>query len=291
MADLIPIDLIYPNQEQPRKHFERYALKKLAASIREQGVLQPISVIRVGDSYILVDGERRLRAARMAGLTEIPADVRDGEMPEARDMLLMALVANVQREDLNPIEEGQAYQRMHQEFKMSQMEIARRTGVSIARVSGRLKLLELDQPIQNLIAVKRLHRDVTLANELIKIPDEEARIKLAEGLAQSKANLDASIDAARKVSRALLTQFESGTPALSYGKRKAGVEKLSLPEWDALYQLNRVPPWQVVTEAAMGTCDNCGLRPVASEENCGQCPAVELLRRMLERAQRGTNGH
>ncbi len=291
MADLIPIDRIYPNQEQPRKHFERAALRSLATSIREQGVLQPISVIRVGDEYILVDGERRLRAARMAGLKEIPAQVRDGEMPQARDMLLMAMVANVQREDLNPIEEGEAYQRMYQEFGMSQTEIARKTGVSLSRVNGRMQLLDLDAPIQDLIAEKRLHRDVGLAKELLKVPDTETRIKLAEGLAKSGANLDKSIEAVRKVNRSLIGEYEYGTPALSYGKRKAGVEKLPLPEWDALYQLNRVPPWQVVTEAAMGTCDNCGLRPVASEENCGQCPAVELLRRMLERAQRGTNGH
>src|SRR3972149_4394164 len=199
MFDLIPIEAILPNPEQPRREFAQASLEELADSIRGHGVLQPILVERAGSAFILVDGERRWRAAKLAGLTEIPALVEEKAYNDTRSLLVKAMVANVQREDLNPIEEARAYQRMRMEFGMSQLEMSRKVGKSLARVHGRLKLLELEEPIQQLIGRGELYSDSNLARALLEIPRAEARAELARKLAQSGPHLRPSINAAMKV--------------------------------------------------------------------------------------------
>ena len=141
----IPVDRIQPNPRQPRQRFEADELEALAASVREHGVLQPILVTETLDGYQLVAGERRFRAARLAGLDRIPAVIR--QLAE-RDQLELALVENLQRADLGPLEEATAYQALAAEFGLTHEEIARRIGRAKSTITNTLRLLELDPRVQ-----------------------------------------------------------------------------------------------------------------------------------------------
>ncbi|MGH7787240.1 MAG: ParB/RepB/Spo0J family partition protein [Candidatus Binatia bacterium] len=134
------IDSIEPNPYQPRAIFDDTAIDELAASIREKGVLQPLVVRRVGSGYQLIAGERRFRAAQRAGLDRVPVVVREADDREA---LELALIENLQRENLNPIEEARAYKRLGDEFSLGQEDIARRVGKSRSAVTNSLRLLQL----------------------------------------------------------------------------------------------------------------------------------------------------
>ena len=145
----IPVDRIRHNPFQPRLSADVAALESLAQSIRDHGVLQPIVVIATFEGYQLIAGERRLRAAQMAGLERIPAIVRDaGE----QDQLELALVENLQRTDLNPIEEAHAYRRLIDEFGLDQDGVARRVGRARSSVANTLRLLDLAEPVQAALA-------------------------------------------------------------------------------------------------------------------------------------------
>jgi len=141
----IPLAEIRPSPFQPRKRFDDKKLDELAASIRAQGILSPVIVRQIPGGYELVAGERRLRAAERAGLERIPAVVR--EMSNA-EMLEVALIENVQREDLNPIEEAEVYRRLIEEFGLTQEEMAARVGKDRASVANALRLLKLPHPIR-----------------------------------------------------------------------------------------------------------------------------------------------
>jgi ParB family transcriptional regulator, chromosome partitioning protein len=148
-----PIDRIRPNPNQPRKRFDDAALRVLADSIREHGVLQPVVVTEVLDGYQVVAGERRLRAARLAGMDRIPIVVR--QLAD-RQQLEIALVENVQREDLDPIEEANAFRQLVDEFGLSQDEIAGRIGRARSTVANTLRLLELHPAVQGAVVDGRI---------------------------------------------------------------------------------------------------------------------------------------
>jgi len=146
----LPIDQLQPGKYQPRTRMEPEALTELAASIKTQGVMQPVLVRPVaGGRYEIVAGERRWRAARMAGLAEVPALIRDVPDEQA---LAAALIENIQREDLNPLEEATGIQRLHQEFGLTHQSIADTLGRSRAAVTNLLRLLELAPPVRDLLA-------------------------------------------------------------------------------------------------------------------------------------------
>jgi ParB family chromosome partitioning protein len=145
----IPISRIRGNPYQPRQRVEQKALESLAASIAIHGVIQPVLVTEVLDGYQLVAGERRVRAAQMAGLDHVPAVVR--QLAE-RDQLAIAIVENVQRADLNAMEEAHAYRQLADEFKLTQDEIAARVGRARSTVANTMRLLELEQPVQQALA-------------------------------------------------------------------------------------------------------------------------------------------
>ena len=151
--EVIPVERIRPNPDQPRKAFDAEALESLVESIRRVGVLQPIVVRPDGFEYVLVAGERRWRAARGAGLSEIPALVRD---TDAAGSLTEALIENLQREDLSPLEEAAAFQQLEQDFGMTHAEIGKRVGRSRTAVSNTLRLLNLSPAIQALLAAGAL---------------------------------------------------------------------------------------------------------------------------------------
>jgi len=144
----IPVDSIRPNSAQPRRLFDEEKLSELAESIREVGVLQPITVSPLGEGrYELVMGERRWRASKLAGLTELPCIVREMDEKERAEL---ALIENMQREDLNPIEEAEGLLRLEQEFDYTQAELAAKVGKSRPYVANALRLLNLSAPVRKL---------------------------------------------------------------------------------------------------------------------------------------------
>src|SRR3984885_15888322 len=145
----LPIDKISANPVQPRTMFRADRLEELAASIRANGIIQPLIVRRVGEAYQIVAGERRWRAARLAGFTEVPVIVQDIADPQ---MLELALIENIQREYLNPIETAHAYDRLGRELGLSQEEIGRRTGKDRTTITNILRLLRLPDEVQLLLA-------------------------------------------------------------------------------------------------------------------------------------------
>ncbi len=142
------VDLIRPNRYQPRRHFAADEMTELAASIQAQGIIQPLLVRQASSGYELVAGERRLRAAKMVGLREVPVVIKD--LSDA-EMLEVSLVENIQREDFNPIEEADAYHRLMNEFGLTQDQAAQRVGKSRSAVANILRLRQLEQPIQQSI--------------------------------------------------------------------------------------------------------------------------------------------
>jgi ParB family chromosome partitioning protein len=147
----VSIDLIKPNPWQPRKFFSPESLQELSDSIKEHGILQPLVVIPIGDgTYQLIVGERRLRASKMAGLIKVPVIIRDAM--EEQKKLELALIENIQRHNLDPIEEGMAYQQLIDQYKMTQEEISRKMGKHRTTITNTLRLLHLPLKIQRAVA-------------------------------------------------------------------------------------------------------------------------------------------
>lgn len=171
----LPVDSLTPNPLQPRKRFAPDTLDELAASIRSTGVLQPLVVRRRGDRYEILVGERRWRAARQAGLARVPALVREASDAEA---LQLALVENLLREDLNPLEEAEAYQRLMAELGWVQEDLARRIGKDRSSVANVLRLLRLPEVIQEDLRTGRL--TMGHARALLGLPTAAAQLRLRE---------------------------------------------------------------------------------------------------------------
>lgn len=171
----LPIDAISANPKQPRKDFDDKALHDLAESLKQSGVLQPVVVRRFGESYQLIVGERRWRAAKMAGITKIPAVIRDATDAET---LELALVENLLREDLNPMEEAEAYQRLLAEFGWTQEELAQRVARDRSSVANCLRLLKLPETIQADLRAGRL--TMGHARALLSLDSPADQLKLRE---------------------------------------------------------------------------------------------------------------
>ncbi|MBE5316665.1 MAG: ParB/RepB/Spo0J family partition protein [Xanthomonadales bacterium] len=166
----LPIEALQPGKYQPRSHMDRERLQELADSIRAQGLIQPIIVRPVArDRYEIIAGERRWRAAQLAELREVPCVVRESDDHAA---LAMALIENIQREDLNPLEEALALQRLIDEFQLTHQQTAEAVGRSRAAVSNLLRLLELPEPIRKLVEARRI--EMGHARALLTLPPAQA---------------------------------------------------------------------------------------------------------------------
>ena len=170
----LPIDSIAPNPNQPRKAFDDGKLRDLSASLGQTGVLQPVVVRRLGQGYQLIVGERRWRAAKLAGLTKIPAIVREATDSQS---LEMALVENLLREDLNPMEEAEAYQRLIAEYGWTQEELAQRVGRDRSSVANCLRLLKLPDVIQADLREGRLTMGHARALLALVAPDDQLKLR------------------------------------------------------------------------------------------------------------------
>jgi ParB family transcriptional regulator, chromosome partitioning protein len=170
----IPVQGVSPNPKQPRTHFDEETIDSLAASIREVGILQPIVVRRVAGRYELIAGERRLRAARKAGLATIPAVVRDSD---DADTLREAIIENIHREDLGPIELAEAFRALLDDLGLKQETLAERLGVSRSHIANTLRLLQLSPDVQQLLVDGKIQAGH--ARTLLGLPDPEAQAALA----------------------------------------------------------------------------------------------------------------
>ena len=175
----LPVAVIAPNPDQPRRHFSREGLEELAASIKEHGVLQPLSVRRCSQGYELISGERRLRASRMAGLTEVPCIVVSVDSKESS---LLALVENLQRRDLDFVEEASALARLIQTYHLSQEEAARRIGKSQSAVANKLRLLKL--PPEALALLREHGCTERHARALLRLETPQAQLEAARHVAE-----------------------------------------------------------------------------------------------------------
>jgi ParB family transcriptional regulator, chromosome partitioning protein len=170
----VEVDSIAPGPMQPRTHFDEVGLESLANSIRSHGVVQPLLVRRLGDGYELVAGERRWRAAKMAGLSTVPVVVKD--VPD-KDLLEIALIENIQREDLNPIEEAQAYKRLIETVGLTQEALASRLGRDRSYITNYLRLLRLPDDLQQLVREGRL--STGHARTLLGLPHPDLQRRIA----------------------------------------------------------------------------------------------------------------
>jgi ParB family chromosome partitioning protein len=174
-SNTVPIDSIDPNPTQPRRVFQGERLSELAQSIRANGIIQPLVVRKVADRYELVAGERRWRAAKLAGLEQVPVVVQD--IPDDR-LLEITLVENIQREDLNPIETANAFSRLSTELSLSAEEIGHRTGKDRTTIANSLRLLQLPTDLQQLVSERRL--SAGHARCLLSLPDADLQREVAE---------------------------------------------------------------------------------------------------------------
>ena len=167
---IVPINEIEPNKEQPRKNFDEDKMEELSQSIKEHGIIQPLIVKKQGNFYVIVAGERRWRAARMAGLSEVPVIIQDYSNNEVMEI---SLIENLQREDLNPIEEAKAFETLINSFSLKQEEVAKRVGKSRSAIANTLRL-QLDESIQELL----IHQSISEghARALLAYPAKQIKL-------------------------------------------------------------------------------------------------------------------
>ncbi len=191
---ICPIEKIRPNRNQPRKHFAPEKLEELAASIREQGIIQPLIVTKNEDHYEIIAGERRWRAAQKAGLHEIPIVIREAS-PDA--IMELALIENIQRQDLNAIEEAQAYRSLVDHFSISQDDVARRVGKNRTTVTNALRLLKLPDGIQRDIVEERL--SMGHARALLALENDELIEKARHEILHRQLSVRATEELVRRL--------------------------------------------------------------------------------------------
>lgn len=180
----LPLSQIEPNESQPRKAFDEEQLKELAESIKNYGVLQPLLVQKKGERYEIIAGERRWRAARLAGIKEVPVIIREYTKQQT---LEIALIENVQRADLNPIEEARAYQLLIQEFGLKQEEVAERVSKNRATITNSMRLLKLDSRVQEMLVLNQITGGH--ARALLTLDDGEAQFLLAKKITEQNLSV------------------------------------------------------------------------------------------------------
>ena len=180
----VKITLVEPNRKQPRKNFDEDSLKELSDSIKQVGLIQPILVQDRKDHYEIIAGERRWRAAKMAGLKEVPVIIRNYSEQEIMEI---SLIENIQREDLNPIEEAQAYKRLLEEFKLKQDEVAERVSKSRTAVTNSMRLLKLGEKVQQMVIDEMI--STGHARALLAVEDQEEQYELAQKIFDEKLSV------------------------------------------------------------------------------------------------------
>lgn len=266
VVNRVSLDQIVPSPLQPRKHFVSEQLTELMESIREHGIIQPLIVRRVDGKLELIAGERRFRASRELGLKEVPVIVREAA---DKDVLEMALIENLQREDLNPIEEARAYERLAREFSMKQEDIAKRVGKNRATVANAIRLLDLAASVQDMVSSGKLttgHAKVLLtlksADAQMSAADEILKkgltVRATEKLTQSILNPpapkpqvdDTELSRAIETVEQRLMQHLSTNVSVKHGEKKGHIEidYYGVEDLNRLLDLMGTPPETIEQE-------------------------------------------
>lgn len=204
---IVKITMVEPNRKQPRKNFDEDALQELSESIKQFGLLQPILVQDRKDHYEIIAGERRWRAAKLAGLKEIPVIIRDYTDQE---IVEISLIENIQREDLNPIEEAQAYKRLLTEFNLKQDEVAERVSKSRTAVTNSMRLLKLTNEVQQMVIDDML--TTGHARALISITDPEKQYSIAQKIFDEKLSVRETEKLIKKMQNEKKNSVKKETP-------------------------------------------------------------------------------
>lgn len=282
------LDVIHPNPAQPRKSFDEESLASLAASIAEYGVRDPIKVKADSDglSYAIVDGERRWRASRMAGKTHIPAIIED-DLDDSQIEFQVALIANLQRKDLNPVEEGNAYKRLRM-TGMSIQEIVDLSGRSVTTVRNLLEIAEFPEEIQGFIAGGVLGSTYYTVSAIKSLP-EDRRIELARRFV-ARRSTEATIKRTCQMinSGAVKTQRKARKEAPAMVANDdvaaicfAGDEAQHIIRGHGMAGDNLA--WATLIRAVEVACNKrCPLRDGASERDCNGCQLIVMFRELVE---------
>ncbi len=209
----ISINDVEPNRDQPRKSFDEEALNELADSIKRYGIIEPLIVQKKGKRFEIIAGERRFRAARIAGLKEIPVIVKEFA-PE--DVLTIALLENIQREDLNPIEEATAFQRLIDDLKLKQEEIAERVSKKRSTITNSMRLLKLPEEVKKMVAGGQISEGHGRA--LLGLDDKEEIVKVAKKIASENWSVRATEEYVKKTKEAASAKTKKKSPVI---KREA----------------------------------------------------------------------
>lgn len=208
----IKVSLIDPKSDQPRKYFDKEALEQLSSSISENGVLQPILVRKYGEGrYQIIAGERRFRASKLAGLSEIPAIVLEKDDKKAAEI---ALIENVQREDLNPLEEALGYKALAEEYGMTQEELSTKVGKSRSAIANSLRLLDLPDEILTLVASKEL--SAGHARTLLGVKDRDNMILLAQRTVEDDLSVRVLEEEVKRINKPKKEEVEEKIPVVDY---------------------------------------------------------------------------
>jgi len=283
----IDVTLIVPNPDQPRKEFDQAELASLAASIKEYGLKNPITVFFSGNGlpeYTLIDGERRLRATKLAGLPTIRAIITN-EKPGRKSTLVDAIIANTQRSDLNPIEEAESFRRLVQEAGFTQAKVAKLMGKSQSYVSFRMRLLELEPEIQQFFAKKKISMDVIIINGLLNLLPEK-RLSIARRFAQREYTVAGMRRALARMSQ---NQDEDNPDAFKHLKCSPAAAASGTHGDPQIMKLaskeGKLPAWSLIEKAADEACQDCPLFEDASPGMCRDCAAVVLIKRLARLAK------
>ena len=205
------IDLLAPNDFQPRLHVDDTRLQELAQSIKVNGVIQPIVVRRIGERFQIIAGERRWRAAKLAGLLRVPIAVREVASGQEQSLLEMALIENIQRQDLNPIEEALAYRRLGDEFHLTQENIAAAVGKDRASVANYVRLLRLPEEVRSEVATGRL--SMGHARALLSLADEAEQRRVARDVIARSLSVRETESVVKKIVDGAQPAREPAAPA------------------------------------------------------------------------------
>ena len=287
----IPVALITPNPKQPRKRFDPQELEHLTASVKEHGVIQPLLVCPADRDgiHILIAGERRLRAAKGAQLKTVPAVIRD---VKTDDLAVLALVENVIRDDMSPVEEGDAYLELRRKGK-SNSEIARMIGTNDVRVAHCINCASLPDRTREMVHAGTLYR----SNDFISVMTEIAGIDPAacDELAKEIVKKQPGLKAAKKSAEGVLAYLQNlsakksgrngktkSAPVLDVASfiAKTDIDVEEPQGWNVLQQAGDVPQWRMLAQAAVDICSRCELRDIASPQMCSACTAAQMLAEM-----------
>jgi ParB family chromosome partitioning protein len=285
------------NPKQPRQWFNNEELEQLTISVREHGIIQPLIVAPSSkpDVYILVAGERRLIAAKRANLETVPVMVRD--VTDEQEMLILALVENVDRAEMTPVEEGDAYLVLRGQG-MSNAEIARKVGVSDVHVGNCIFCAELPQKTRELMNKDQLF----ISNQFVSIMHDIAVIspKACDEVAQRIADTQPTLKIAKKTATIVLNHLTTMKPEKGKKRKKNIFETASIladldidegqppspDKWNVLMEAGQLPPWQMVSDAALSICAGCDLYGFASHPICSACTAARMLAQLAVKAEK-----